>query len=53
MPESFFKKVEGLRSETLLKRDSGTGVFLFCEISRNTFFTEHIWATASETMKSN
>ena len=22
--------------------------FEFCEISKNTFFTEHIWATASE-----
>ena len=22
----------------------------FCEISKNTFFTEHLWATASKTM---
>ena len=28
MPESLFNKVAGLRPATLLKRDSGTGVFL-------------------------
>ena len=32
------------------KEDSGTGVFqVFCEISKNTFFTEYLLATASET----
>ena len=37
-----------LRPATLLKRDSGTGVFLwFYEISKNIFFTEHLCATAS------
>ena len=31
------------------KRESGTGVFCkFCEISNNTFSTEHIWVPASE-----
>ena len=47
----FFNKVARLRPATLLKRGSGTGVFRssseFCEISTNTFFTEHIWETAS------
>ena len=34
---------------TLLKKNSGTGVFLeFCEISKNTFFTEYPLATASK-----
>ena len=36
------------RPATLIKRDSGTGVFLeFCKISKKTFFTEHLWMTAS------
>ena len=32
------------------KGDSGTGFFSceFCEISKNIFFAEHIWVTASE-----
>ena len=31
-----------------LKRDSGTGgSYEFCEISKNTFLTEPLWATAS------
>ena len=38
----FFKKIVGL-SETLEKVFSCE----FCEISKNTFFTEHLWATAS------
>ena len=25
----------------------------FCEISKNTFFTEHLWATASELSRKN
>ena len=30
------------------KRDSGTGASCdFCEIYKNTFFTEHLWTTAS------
>ena len=34
----FFNKVVGLRPATLLKKDSGTGVFLeFCEICKKTF----------------
>ena len=39
MPRSLFNKVARLRPATLLKRDSGTGVFCeFCEIFKNTFF---------------
>ena len=37
----FFNQVAGLRP--------GAGVFLFCEIPENTFFTEHLRTTASET----
>ena len=37
----FFDKVAGLRPATLLKKR------LFCEISKNTFFTEHIRVTSS------
>ena len=36
----FFHKVEGLRPAQVLSCE-------FCEISENTFFTEHPWATAS------
>ena len=34
---------------TLLKKETLVQVFSyeFCEISKNTFFTEHLWATAS------
>ena len=34
---------------TLLKKETLAQVFSceFCEISKNTFFTEHLWATAS------
>ena len=36
------------RPETLLKRDSDAGVSCkFCEISKNTFFIEHVRVTAS------
>ena len=36
-------------SGTLLKRDSCTGFYCeFCEIFKNTFFTEHLQTTASE-----
>ena len=42
----FFNKAAGLRPATSLKRDSGTGFSCeFCEISKNTFFTEHLWTT--------
>ena len=40
----FFNKVAGLSPATLLKRDSGTGIFLW--ILRNfktTFYIEHLW----------
>ena len=44
----FFNKVVGLSLQLYWKRDSGTDVFCeFCEIARNIFFTEHLWATAS------
>ena len=40
----FFNKVAGLSPVTLLGRNSGTGVFCeFYEISKNTFFIEHLW----------
>ena len=44
----FFNKVAGLKPATLLKKVL-TQVFSceFCEISKNTFFTEHIWTTYS------
>ena len=45
----FFNKVAGLRPATLLKRESGAGVSCeFCEFSKNTCFTEHLWMTASK-----
>ena len=33
-----------------MKKETLAQVFsrIFCEISKNTFFTEHLWATASE-----
>ena len=47
-----FNKVAGLRPATLLKKGSGTAVFLWIyEISKNTFFTEHLWTTASHPIK--
>ena len=41
-----FRKVAGLR---LAKKETPTQVFSceFCEIFKNTFFTEHLWTTAS------
>ena len=42
----FLNKVAGLRFATLLKRRLGAQLFS-CEISKNIFFTEHLWATAS------
>ena len=44
MLESLFNKVAGLKAATLLKADSNAGVFLW--IFKNTFFTEHLRATA-------
>ena len=40
---------------TLFKKDSGTGVFSckFCEISKKTFSTEHLWTTDSGYRHSN
>ena len=36
-----------------IKKETLTQLFSyeFCEISKNTFFTEHLWATASKTSK--
>ena len=43
-PEVFCKK-----SCNFIKKESLAQVFSceFCEISKNTFFTEHVWATVS------
>ena len=45
----FFNKVAGLTPATLLKKRLWHRCFLvnFCEISKNTFFTKHLRATAS------
>ena len=46
-----FNKVAGLRPATLLINDETLAqVFSceFCEMFKNTIFTEHLWATASE-----
>ena len=41
-------QVSGLRPATLLKKEVLAQVFPceFCKIFKNTFFTEHVWATA-------
>ena len=42
----FFNKVAGLRSAVLLKKRLWHRCkfsYEFCEISKNTFFTEHLW----------
>ena len=41
----FFNKVARLRSATLFKKETQAQVFSrgFCEISKNTYFTEHLW----------
>ena len=47
---SFSNKVAGLRPSTLLKKRICHRCLFsceFCEISKNTLFTEHLWATAS------
>ena len=45
----FFNKVAGLRHATLLKKETLAQVFSFefYEISKNTFYTEHLSVTAS------
>ena len=50
VPESFFfNKVAGLRPASLLKETLAQMFFYeFCEIFKNTFFTEHLRTTASE-----
>ena len=46
----FFNKVAGLRPATLLKRESGKGVFLqILQNFQKHLFTERIWTTASDT----
>ena len=51
----FFDKVAGLKPEAynFIKKEILAQVFSceFCIISKNTFFTEHVWATASEMIK--
>ena len=49
MPESLFNKVAGLRTNFIKKEALAQILFCeFCEISQNSFFTEHLRATASE-----
>ena len=44
---SFFNKVAG-KASNFIKIEALTQVFSceFCEISKSTFFTEHLWTTA-------
>ena len=44
----FFNEVAGLSQQ--LKKETLAQMFSceFCDISKNTFFTEHFWKTASE-----
>ena len=46
----FFNKIAALSPTTLLKKETLAQVFSceYYEISKNTFFTEHLWTTASE-----
>ena len=46
---TLFDKVVGLRPPTLFKKETLAQVVSceFCEISKNTFFTEHLWMAAS------
>ena len=50
----FFNKVAGAASN-FIKKETLAKVFSceFCEISKNIFFTKHVWATASLLPKSN
>ena len=45
----FQKLLRNLRPATLLKKETLAQVFSceFCKISKNTFFTENLWTTAS------
>ena len=45
----FFNKVAGAAGN-FIKQETLTQVFSceFCEIFKNTFFSEHLWTTASE-----
>ena len=47
--ESLFNKVAVLPA-TLFKKETLAQVFFceFCQISKNTFFKEHVWVTASQ-----
>ena len=51
MPEPLFRRefFAGLRPATLFKKEALAQEFSFefCEISKNTFLTEHLWTTAS------
>ena len=49
VPEALLDKVTGLRPATLLKKETLAQVFSceFREIFEKTFFTEHLWSTAS------
>ena len=50
MTESFFTKVADFSLQIYLKKAvADVFSFEFCEFSKNTFFTEHLWATASGT----
>ena len=50
----FFNKFAGLRPATLLKTSLAQMFHRkFCQISKNTSFTEHLWTTASVTCKAN
>ena len=47
---NFIKKAQlYLKRPSFIKKEALAQVFSceFCQISKNTFFTEHLWATAS------
>ena len=46
----FFNKDVGLRPATLIKKDTPAQMFSceYYEVFKNTFFTEHLWTTASK-----
>ena len=48
----FLNKVTGLQACNFIKKETHAQVLSceFCEISKNTFFTEHLWTTASITI---
>ena len=50
MLESLFNTVAGFRPETLFKKETLAQVLScnFCEIFKNTFFTEHLRKTSSD-----